>query len=754
MAGSLVLPSRRLAQPQTAVGLNLANPLTRGLLACWSNGAIADAVSGQRSTFSGTASLTYGLGGVQFTTDSSGGGWTLGTQTYPTATGAFTILVGVTSAAAGQQLYLTNNGGINIYTFGTGAIGFDKRNNTAITSTANGALSSQPGVSWIVVSYDGTNAKIYVNGVLKASSSNAQTLTAMTWGLGAFGTTNALMPAYWDRVLSDAEVAAIGGNPYQLLAPQRKFISNIYYSVAPADPISTLPNRPGFLVLPRRRFLQPQESLPLLSNGIRAGLIDLITPSSSLSKSGTVKQTGSVAGMGIGGDGSASYYYRNSSPAGFDMVNGFTMLAVVCGAAAVDDTRVYAYGLSTSNNPILAIGSGIAASNKLRIWARDNSNNAPGTGNSVATVFENGIPHVALLRWNPVSTTLDVYVDGKQESASNFSFGSGTFDRTGVGALYRAAPASFCTSNLLLGALWNRALSDAEAASISRLPNAWSLLPPNNQSIPFTGYTKKAPWTPAQSRRLGTSTGAYPTAALSTIRKNVRNIQPQIALQLNYSNPLAVGVVDFWYPGVNQLAQGSGVAPFVTSVGGIGAQTNGSTYLYRNSVPGTFTIAECSFTAILIPTSFANASACAAAYGNSGNSNPLFLLGQGSTAGWAAFRTRDSSDVEIQAADSAWANGKLAILTGTRSIKSGLQTLSINGRQIGSTSASTTSGAVFDRFAIGGLLRSGFGSSWPGQTLLVVVHNRALSPNEITRLHANAYQIFMPDQRPIWVPWS
>ena len=239
---------------------------------------------------------------------------------------------------------------------------------------------------------------------------------------------------------------------------------------------------------------------------------------------------------------------------------------------------------------------------------------------------------------------------------------------------------------------------------------------------------------------------------MSQFLRPVRTSQPQQPVQIDWTNPLARGLVDAWIP-PSILPGRVGSVPLAFTPSGVAASTSGSTYLFRNSVSGSFSLAESSLTAILTPDTPSTASVYAACYGSSASGNPLFMIGQGGTTNQVGFRTRDAANVDVATAatDADWAQGKTAILTGTRSAIAALQRVYINGRQIASTAVGTPAATTFDRFAIGGLLRSTFALGWAGRTGLVLVHNRALSAAEVRSLYINPWQIFAPVPQNIFV---
>lgn len=219
--------------------------------------------------------------------------------------------------------------------------------------------------------------------------------------------------------------------------------------------------------------------------------------------------------------------------------------------------------------------------------------------------------------------------------------------------------------------------------------------------------------------------------------------QPQGRVRINMANPLSRGLVFAWVP-ANSTLLSSGSPTQVFTPMGSGLGTNSSNYVYSNSAPA-FSLSECSITAILTPTNTNASGTYAVSCGNSTNTIPLFLLGNGGSSGMLQFRVRDASniDTQLQATDPRWTNGTTAIVTGTRSASGATQSLYLQGGLLNQyTGVGAPVATTFDRFAIGGLLRSSFALGWVGTTSLVLIHNRALSPEEAQSLAVNPWQVF------------
>lgn len=221
------------------------------------------------------------------------------------------------------------------------------------------------------------------------------------------------------------------------------------------------------------------------------------------------------------------------------------------------------------------------------------------------------------------------------------------------------------------------------------------------------------------------------------------------------ADTLARLVAFAWIPGDDRLLR-SGAVNKVGTIAGQALETNGTVYEYMNSAPA-ISLDDCTVIALLIPTNISAASAQAVCLGSSVDSTPLFMLGQGSVGTNLAFRTRDGggTDIETQAASSAWTAGAPCVAGGTRSKSNGFQRVYANGKEIANSAVGAAAATTFDRLALGGLLRSTFGSSWSGKILGLYIFPRALSASEMASLAdvstfwrlyrlLNAYPIFTP----------
>ena len=168
-----------------------------------------------------------------------------------------------------------------------------------------------------------------------------------------------------------------------------------------------------------------------------------------------------------------SGWYGVVNSGAINAANPATILALVIGASGNTDAR--AYSIAASTGYFFQIGSGATTSSKLRIVYRSPSKDLIG-GETSSIVFENGVPHVAALRYTP--GLFESFVDGKAD-LTLADTASGTTSGTlwaSTNTLWRGSAATQNNTSVVLGLFWSRALSDAEIKSISQ--NPWQIFKP------------------------------------------------------------------------------------------------------------------------------------------------------------------------------------------------------------------------------------------------------------------------------------
>src|SRR5574337_182611 len=238
----------RCSQPQGALRIDWANPITRGLcfVAVYSDGSLTNLAAGDRADRG--ASAVSGVGaagrtlyataqpyaaswpGALVTSDGAGtGDYTLLSFSAPVAEGTISSLI--SQASGSTQLYLlaNTNGGYGVSS-GTLTLGEWDGNNP---------MFEAPGVvdgGWhvFVGVRSGTTRYIDCDGVHVGTGTGVVARVyasgAFLYSSGIYGYTNwtrphpHVMQAAWNRALTPAERKNIGRNPWQVFAPQRLWL--------------------------------------------------------------------------------------------------------------------------------------------------------------------------------------------------------------------------------------------------------------------------------------------------------------------------------------------------------------------------------------------------------------------------------------------------------------------------------------------------------------------------------------------------
>lgn len=252
-------------------------------------------------------------------------------------------------------------------------------------------------------------------------------------------------------------------------------------------------------------------------------------------------------------------------------------------------------------------------------------------------------------------------------------------------------------------------------------------------------------WTPRQSRLLGTSDGAPATAGVIANPRRVRSVQPQVATRIDWSNPLASGLVFAanGATGVDAISGAkavlSGSSTKAVGVAGV-AHKSPSTqiagaFTYTVNIPSSF---DCTVLVLFrnITTGAVNV-AVPTLYFNS--SEPVLFSSTGSQSVFSSTNNASTAITTLSA-------GQVYALGGVKRINS--QEQYINGVKV------TTD--VTGNRAIGAITTVSVGRPSGGNNFenceyySVLYFNRALSSAEIASLSANPFQIFTTASSPIW----
>ena len=234
---ALILPSRRVVQPQGPVEVDWGNPLARGLMSAWSGGIVSTRATPLKAAPYGVnAASKYGVGGkgngastsVLLPSDA------ISPSTSGVAFGTRFALVRA-GAANASRVILGGGSGKNAWRLGSGG-------SVEILSVDTNLIFSAPSVvsAWelcalgvtLVGQNGGEPVRVWKNGALVASglSTNNAGATSSTPYLGQNGNNSQYFDGEiyhhlaFDRVLSDGEMIGLFANPWQLFKPASRRI--------------------------------------------------------------------------------------------------------------------------------------------------------------------------------------------------------------------------------------------------------------------------------------------------------------------------------------------------------------------------------------------------------------------------------------------------------------------------------------------------------------------------------------------------
>ena len=183
------LPSTRVAQPQSAVGVNWSNPITRGALALLNPGAIQECVTGTPASLY-SASLTSTPYGKASSASSNGGDGVFVGKPADVGIGPLTdfLLIYNYAVSGGGSIYRYGAGSYSTRLAGVGITvehsyiannwgAFDGGSDLTDTLASSGE-QLPGGLQLLMHTRDGTTHRLYRNGVLKASVAGTSGVTS------------------------------------------------------------------------------------------------------------------------------------------------------------------------------------------------------------------------------------------------------------------------------------------------------------------------------------------------------------------------------------------------------------------------------------------------------------------------------------------------------------------------------------------------------------------------------------------------
>lgn len=313
--------------------------------------------------------------------------------------------------------------------------------------------------------------------------------------------------------------------------------------------------------------------------------------------------------------------------------------------------------------------------------------------------------------------------------------------------MYRDGTYVSYTSNYLY-VFWERELSNSEA--ISATTNPWQIFRPLKRNLPAFDIVRGA-LEARQSYMMGTTpptVSANMPAAVGL--KNVWASQPQVPVEIDWSNPITRGLTAVYIPSAKADAKGAGAFTTVTrSLNGIATATDSG-----NSIPTGVNAKVSYFVVASLNAVTADAVAIGRVRYNGSTNYGACLRFNGAnieankadgTAVWsyasvtgAVSVGRNSYGAAIQsgAASEVYKNGKKLTINDFYSENTYIER-NETGIDIGKA---TSTGQTAITAAIGGVIEVGF------------VFNRVLSDSEFALLHANPWQIFRPLTKQVLVP--
>lgn len=224
----------RTTQPQTAVGIDWSNPITRGLVACLD--------ANRRVLINGSETRPLTLSNpIRRASQQEYGSTTYQTamqaiKAPPAASSNVTMLsLFVPSTEVIERTYgqlgQTATGSSFSISSGDGATAGVVRFKVYLGSTRTiGASQANAGVPNLAIArhINGKSQNLWLNGV-KDAASGAFTGNSVGFGYYGYQTTSSvgasILNAVWNCALTDAEIKSLSENPWQIFAPERRVIA-------------------------------------------------------------------------------------------------------------------------------------------------------------------------------------------------------------------------------------------------------------------------------------------------------------------------------------------------------------------------------------------------------------------------------------------------------------------------------------------------------------------------------------------------
>lgn len=219
------------SQPQEAVGIDLGNPLTHGLVRLIPAPQLPEVVEGNFATTDTTVNALTSTGRSRSYASGTYAEWAMNRSQITNAVTIFSLLDIVVSGSPNNFLVGDVQAGGLGYNYGLYSnstfFSFFLKTGGAGTGVNGTSLSNvdRRGVC-LAGTYDGADQRIFVNGVQEGSTAKtgnvdagAFSLVLNRWNGDSAHTGRHYLTGVWNRALSAQELQSLTANPWQLFAP-------------------------------------------------------------------------------------------------------------------------------------------------------------------------------------------------------------------------------------------------------------------------------------------------------------------------------------------------------------------------------------------------------------------------------------------------------------------------------------------------------------------------------------------------------
>ena len=210
---------------------------------------------------------------------------------------------------------------------------------------------------------------------------------------------------------------------------------------------------------------------------------------------------------------------------------------------------------------------------------------------SAKTSWTSGQWYNIAIVWDAFAPTVKLYINGVIDSTfAVTSFTNAASFNTSIGSYDIGTFGSYFTGSMSGITGFKRALTDPEIKSLSE--NPWQIFQPIVRQIPYDML--RGAWQRRESYLLGTTPPTLSASMPAMVGKRVWTSQPQVPVQLDWSNPITRGLFVCIEPSQTflngrrngVLSTGSTLPPLSATKNGLGRKTTGGTYDLRIQADG------------------------------------------------------------------------------------------------------------------------------------------------------------------------